>query len=261
MTEETSSTARAGPDSGSTSRQVNQYDKILRENMEAFLPGVIKNLLDIHVVYAEELPDDVQHTKERKPDVLKKITDDSGETFVLQIEFQSTDEPDMIFRMAEYYIMLIRRYRIPVQQYVIYLDEGTPHMSDHFVSEQLQFNYRLIRLSAIDYRLFLKAENPEEKMLGILANFGDQDSLEAAARIVKEVFAVSNGDLSKERYIQQLRILANLRNLQSEINTIMESVAKWWKIERDPFYWRGHKEGLEKGIEKGIERGIEQGIE
>jgi hypothetical protein len=53
-------------------RQVNQYDKILRENIEAALPGLISNLLNIHSVYTEELPDDIQHTKERKPDVLKK---------------------------------------------------------------------------------------------------------------------------------------------------------------------------------------------
>ena len=58
--------------------QVNQYDKILRENMEAALPGLIKNLLNIHVANTEELPDDIQHTKERKPDVLKKVTDKKG---------------------------------------------------------------------------------------------------------------------------------------------------------------------------------------
>jgi hypothetical protein len=46
-------------------RQVNQYDKILRENIEAALPGLIKNLLNIHTVDTEELPDDIQHTKER----------------------------------------------------------------------------------------------------------------------------------------------------------------------------------------------------
>jgi predicted transposase/invertase (TIGR01784 family) len=99
--------------------QVNQYDKILRENLEAALPGLIKNLLGIHTVYAEELPDDIQHTKERKPDVLKKITDKNGETFVLHIEFQVKDEPEMVFRMADYFIMLLRRYKLPVRQYVI----------------------------------------------------------------------------------------------------------------------------------------------
>lgn len=52
--------------------------------MEAILPVVMTNLLGINAAYTEELPDDVQHTKERKPDVLKKVTDKNGETFVLQ---------------------------------------------------------------------------------------------------------------------------------------------------------------------------------
>lgn len=56
--------------------------------MEAALPGLIKNLLHIHITLAEELPDDIQHTKERKPDVLKKITDPSGINFVIHIEFR-----------------------------------------------------------------------------------------------------------------------------------------------------------------------------
>lgn len=38
-------------------RQVNQYDKILRENIEAALPGLISNLLGIHAVHTEELPE------------------------------------------------------------------------------------------------------------------------------------------------------------------------------------------------------------
>jgi predicted transposase/invertase (TIGR01784 family) len=102
-------------------RQVNQYDKILHENLEAALPGLIRNLLGIHAVHTEELPDDIQHTKERKPDVLKKVTDKNDETFVLHIEFQVKDEPKMVYRMAEYYIMLLRRYELPVRQYVIYI--------------------------------------------------------------------------------------------------------------------------------------------
>ena len=34
-------------------RQVNQYDKILKENIEAALPGLIRNLLNIHAVNTE----------------------------------------------------------------------------------------------------------------------------------------------------------------------------------------------------------------
>jgi hypothetical protein len=91
--------------------------KQLRRSSEAALPGLIRNLLGIHAVHTEELPDDIQHTKERKPDVLKKVTDKIGETFVLHVEFQVKDESEMVFRMAEYYIMLLRRHQLPVQQY------------------------------------------------------------------------------------------------------------------------------------------------
>ena len=70
------------------SKQSNQYDKIFKENLEAIIPGLMEHVLGITAVASEELPDDVQHTKERKPDVLKKITDSEGSIYVLQIEFQ-----------------------------------------------------------------------------------------------------------------------------------------------------------------------------
>jgi len=48
--------ASARPEMKSVDRQVHQYDKILRENLEAALPGLVKRLLDIHAVHSEELP-------------------------------------------------------------------------------------------------------------------------------------------------------------------------------------------------------------
>lgn len=69
-------------------KQANQYDKIFKENIEAVIPGLMRNILGITAIESEELPDDIQHTKERKPDVLKKITDSEGNTYVLQIELQ-----------------------------------------------------------------------------------------------------------------------------------------------------------------------------
>ena len=64
-------------------RQSSQYDKIFKKNIEAVISSIMENVLDIAVISVEELPDDIQHTKERKPDVLKKVTDTKGDTFVL----------------------------------------------------------------------------------------------------------------------------------------------------------------------------------
>jgi hypothetical protein len=53
-------------------KQSNQYDKIFKENIEAVIPSLMLNILGINAISVEELPDDVQHTKERKPDVFKE---------------------------------------------------------------------------------------------------------------------------------------------------------------------------------------------
>ncbi|HEX3934905.1 MAG TPA: hypothetical protein VHW43_09530, partial [Puia sp.] len=237
--------------------QVNQYDKILRENIEAALPGLIRNLLGIHAVYTEELPDDIQHTKERKPDVLKKVTDKDGNTFVLHIEFQVKDEQEMVFRMAEYFIMLLRKYRLQVRQYVIYIGAGTPGMTDHIHSESMNFKYQLIALSAVDYHLLLRSNNPEEKMLAILADFCGGDPKRIIENIVTQVITASKGNFSKLRHIRQLRILAQLRNLASDNLKIMDSIAGYFSDEKDILYRRGEIKGIEKGFKKGIEEGKE----
>jgi hypothetical protein len=231
--------------------QVNQYDKILKENIEAALPGLIKNLLDIQAVHTEELPDDIQHTRERKPDVLKKVTDKNGETFILHIEFQVKDELEMVYRMAEYYIMLLRQYQLRVQQYIFFIGAGNPTMTDHIRSEPMNFKYRLIALSAVDYRLLLRSDNPEEKMLAILANFGRGDPGQIVEKIVSQVITTSEGDFSKLRHIRQLRILAQLRKLAPESLQIMDSIANYLSEENDILYRRGEIKGMEKGIEKG----------
>lgn len=149
-------------------RQSGQYDKIIKENLEITLPVIIKELLGIEIAESEELPDDLQHTKERKPDALKKVTDINGSTFVLHVEFQLKDDAEMVYREADYCIMLMRRYRLPVRQYVIYLGEAQPSMPTVLHSERLTFSYDLVPISQAHYQLFLKSENPEVKMLGIL---------------------------------------------------------------------------------------------
>jgi predicted transposase/invertase (TIGR01784 family) len=172
-------------------------------------------------------------------------------TFVLHIEFQVKDEPKMVFRMAEYFIMLLRRYKLPVRQYVIYIGAGIPTMNDHIHSGPMNFTYPLILLSRIDYHLLLRSDKPEEKMLAILADLGGDDPKRTIENIVTQVVAASKGNFSKLRHVQQLRILSQLRNLAPGNLKIMDSVANYMSEEKDIFYRRGELKGIEKGIEKG----------
>jgi hypothetical protein len=224
-------------------KQANQFDKIFRENMEAALPGIMEHVLGLKIARSEELPDDIQHTKERRPDLLKKVTDTAGNTYILHMEYQAKNDMDMAYRMAEYSIMLQWKYRLDVKQYVIFIGMGKSRMPINISQEDFQFKYQLLTLSAIDYKIFLKSDKPEEKILAILANFENDGAVFAIKSILQEVKSAAGGDLAEDRYFNQLRMLVQLRNLETQYDEAMESITKFFKEERDPFFRRG----LEKG--------------
>jgi predicted transposase/invertase (TIGR01784 family) len=227
--------------------QASQYDKIIKENLEITLPVIIKDVLGLDIAQSEELPDDIQHTKERKPDALKKVTDTAGRTYVLQVEFQIEDEREMVYRMAEYSVMLMRRYQLPVKQYVIFLRDTEPAMSTYIDTENHKFSYNLVRIAEASYKLFLKVDNPEVKMLGILANFGKEDSYRAVKSIVDQVQSFTKGDFAESRYFKQLRIFVQLRsNIEQQLEKAMETVSKFFKEEKDFLYRKGEVKGREE---------------
>ena len=243
---------------GNSRAQANQYDKILQENLEITLPSIIRNVLNLAIVVSEELPDNVQHTKERKPDALKKVTDMQGNTYLLHLEFQLSDEKNMVFRMADYSIMLMRTYKLPLKQYVIYMKENKPSMPTSIDTENHKFSFDLIRISEIDYRVFLNSNDPEIKMLGILANFGEIDSNEAIKSIVSSIQLTAKG-LDQEKIFKQLRIYAQIRrSRQLQIINAMESVSTFFKEENDFLYLKGEAVVKSKGEAIGQKKGEEK---
>jgi hypothetical protein len=231
-------------------KQASQYDKIFKENIEAVVPGLISRLLHIQAVWSEEIPDDIQHTKERKPDVLKKIKDASDRTFVLQLEFQVANEPEMIYRMADYYLMLRRKYKIPVEQYVLFVGPDQPKMLTKLEEERMKFDFRLISFAQLDYELFLKSEKPEEVLLAILADFKQRNPEMVVRQVIDRIEATTQGDFSLKRYFQQLRVLAQLRSLETQIDKTMDSIAEYINEEKDVLYIRGERKGISKGNRK-----------
>ena len=228
-------------------QQSSQYDKIFKENLEAVISSIMQNILEITAVFVEELPDDIQHTKERKPDVLKKVTDTKGDTFVLQIEFQVANDDEMVHRMLDYKAMLIRKYRLPIYQYVIFLGKGQPKMETHLTDVGLAFEYNLLSINSVDYKIFLKSNRPEEIVLSVLANFGQETSDNALKDIILRLEETTSGDLALKRYFKQLRILAQLRKLEQKLkNIVMDSIAKYIDEKRDVAFLLGLDKGQEK---------------
>ncbi len=216
--------------------------------MEIALPVILQYVIGIEVKESEQLTDDLQHTKERKTDVLRRVTDSEGNRFILHIEYQVANEPQMALRMAEYCIMALRKYRLPVQQHVIFLGKGRATMPTAIEEKNFWFRYNLINIRDIDYRFFLRAAHPEQKIFAILGNFENESPELALRHIVQEVKQSASG-LELGRYFRQLRILAQLRNLDLDFLNDMESITSFFRNEKDILYIWGKKEGQEESKE------------
>src|SRR5690606_37662955 len=147
------------------SRAVAAYDKIFREISPFFLSLLVERVLKLDIVEFEELKDKLQVTRQLETDTLRKVKDKNGNTYILHIEIESTNDPSIASRMADYFTTLYRIYTLPVKQYVIYIGEDPCKMRDRWELPGLQFSYTLISFSQIPYRTFLDADNPEAHVL------------------------------------------------------------------------------------------------
>ena len=145
--------------------------------------------------------------------------------------------------MLEYYAMLERKYKLPIEQFVIFLGSEKPKMPNTLDNKRVKFNFSLITLSELDYHIFLNLDKPEEIILGILANFKGEDPENALKQIIHRIEETTKGDFSLKRYFNQLRVLAQLRNLELNLKNAMDSIAEYIKEERDVLFLRG----LDKG--------------
>ncbi|MVM30218.1 hypothetical protein GO755_09245 [Spirosoma sp. HMF4905] len=233
----------------------------------------MEKVLGIYPILSEELPDDLQHTKERKPDALKRITDRSGQTFILHLEFQLANEPKMVHRMHNYCAMLLELYEVPIRQYVFYLGPMVARMPTNLNIGDLSFQYNLISFRDLDYHLFLTSNTPEEILLTVLANFQPQESPAVLNQVLQKLDETAEGPLVFQRYIAQLRVLVQLRNFQPLLEAAMDNLTKYVNEQNDPFYVKGRnlgfllgtekgiQEGMQKGIQEGIQKGIREGIQ
>jgi hypothetical protein len=147
--------------------------------------------------------------------------------------------------MADYFVMLDRKYKIPVEQFVIYIGEGSSQISPTLVRKRMTFEYPLISFSELDYEIFLKSNKPEEVILGILANFKNEQPEKALQQIITRIDETSDGDFAFKKYFKQLRVLSQLRNLDLKLKTVMDSIANLISEERDVLYMRGLDKGKE----------------
>jgi predicted transposase/invertase (TIGR01784 family) len=225
-----------------------QYDKIIKENLEAIFIPLTKKLLNLEFDETEEIADDLHITLETLPDCLKRVRQKNKNEYIVHIEFQAANERYMAERMLLYYSMLLKKYGLPVHQQVFYLGKSSLSMKSEIIQDNLNFRYNFLNLSTVPYFQFLNTNRPEEMILAILGDFQNNTSVDVAKQILQHIDNLKIGNELKLRAVKQLEIISGLRNLQPLIAELIPNImALNYDIRKDLRF----KQGLEKGLEKG----------
>ncbi len=239
------------------------YDRIFKENIEEIILPLARKVLGIpEPAGLIEVPDDLHRTIERRPDFLKIVTDADGKLVqILHIEIQTKDERDMVYRMLEYAGLLVRRYELPVKQFVLYIGPGQARMRSELAHTHLQFRFFVHNLSDIPFTEFLDSDKPEELVLAILANRGALPPEELIDRVLQRLVAISPKPIDAEKFLRQLEILSRLRDLQELTIERIENMAIHLDLETDIRYMQGERKGLIAGMKEGWREGRQDGLQ
>ena len=153
----------------------------------------------------------------------------------------------MVFRMQTYKALLQEKYPLPVEQFVIYLGSISPQMksrlADVVEGEKTDYGFSLVNIRKFSYQTLLASDVPEEITLAILSDFSNEDPAEVVRQVLERLVKASTGKRKLQRYIRQLTVLAQLRNLREETKKQVQTMPITFDITKDTWYLKGKAEG------------------
>lgn len=229
----------------------NNTDRILKENLILEILPLFENILGIsHIKSSKVIPVKLQDTLEREPDFLRIVETENDQRFILHIEFQVKDEKEMIYRMGEYHSILLKKYKLPIKQFVIYLGYNKPKMRTHLNEEEIFTGFKLNNLQEYSANKLTRSEIPEEIILAVLGNFENRAPEIVVKDIINRLKETSINAENLNKYIYQLGMLSRLRKLESLTQETAKDMGLTIDIEQDHFFKQGEKKGEKKGMEK-----------
>ncbi len=163
----------------------NSYDKIFKENAESIFLPLIALKMGIQISWYKPLKEKMQSTIEREMDLCYEVMTQSGEKFLLNLEFQTRHDPQMIYRMAEYHGMALRKKKLPIKHVVLYLGTKKHSWQTKLDSKEVFTGFELINLHDLDPQELLSSQVPEVVLLAVLTNYPKEQS-EALLRLLYE---------------------------------------------------------------------------
>ena len=192
------------------------------------------------------------------PEVRTLRMDMVGETAdgsLVQIELQSTNDPDKALRMAEYALAVYRHFRQFPQQIVLYVGRAPLAMPEVLAGHSLAFRCRVVDIRELDGDALLASGNPEENVIAVLMRLGDKRA--AVRRILERVAETDPG--RRQTTLREFIILAGLRSLREIIREETKTMPILDDIMDHDILGPAIRQGLQQGLQQGRVEGRVEG--
>ncbi|KJU85483.1 Transposase (putative), YhgA-like protein [Candidatus Magnetobacterium bavaricum] len=238
-----------------------QYDKIIKETMRDVVDVLLSKVMKIDAVSVTVIESKMQVTDEREADFLLKVVTVQGDTIIVHIEFQLTNDTDMVYRMLRYWCHMTQIHKLPVIQYVFYIGNKPLTMANSIAEPRVKYQYELIDMRTIDCEKFLYSEKPQEMIISILCNLQTKGAKVYMKELLQRIKDFVSEETLRSKYIKQIEVISLTRDLQDYICKEVENMALTYDIEKDVRFKQGLSQGLSQGLEKGLLEGIELALE
>jgi hypothetical protein len=220
---------------------MHEYDVALKSILMRLTGSVLAKLTGFEVKHWHNV---------ELPDVTSLHVDLLGETAdgqLAHIELQSTNDPDMVWRMAEYGFAIRRRLGRWPEQMVLYVGRAGLNMDTCIDDAFVKYQCRIVDIRDMDAEPLLSSHRLDDNVIAILAGLADDRN--ALRRILQSI--ARSDPAARAQALADLTILAGLRKLGS----VLKQEIKQMPILDDIMDHDLLGPEIRKGYERGYERG------
>ncbi len=239
----------------------------LPEFMRLFYPRVSQFLDESSIEFLDkELFSDTPDAEKGEADlVVKARFSGSDAFFLIHLEPQSYHDQEFQARMFRYFVRLYEQYKLPVYPIAVFSynrrEKQPSSLEISFPNKKrvLLFEYEVLQLSKIDYRLYIKSENP------ITAALVGKMKIEppARARVKLEcIKMLSRLNLEPAKAYLVAQFIDTYQKLtkyqEREYQRGLEAMPEKEEVMEMITSWK--REGIEQGRQEGRKEGLEESL-
>ena len=165
-------------------------DLISKRLLQRLLIGFGNRLFDLNIVEAELLSNEQPRIEDRRADLVARVKEADGKSYILHVEIQNDNQRDIPWRMMRYYSdIALAHSGEQIVQYLLYIGKAPMNMSDRVTGYNWLYRYEVLDMRDQDSEHFLNSDNPDALVLAILCDPKSLEPNSLVAHIIKNYAA------------------------------------------------------------------------